>query len=145
MQQNNSAAPEPAPVGRTTAPSSPRPAVGRERSFYAPAPDHGYWGFMVTAVIFLFIFYVAGKGELKQWIDVLVWNPATAPKAGGAGQAPGAGGEVSGPGGAAGVADKIAGGNPQSPSVGSVLGGSLSGAGAAGGTVLPYIKKFLGF
>lgn len=41
---------------------------------------------MVLAILLLFIAYVAGKGELAQWINLIIPNPATAPTVGGAGQ-----------------------------------------------------------
>lgn len=59
----------------------------------APPKDHdagaGYWSFIMLAVFMLFVFYVAGKGELQQWINILVPAPPNAPQSQGAKQAPG--------------------------------------------------------
>lgn len=113
----------------------------------------GYWGFMVGSLIFLFIFYVAGKGELKRWIDVLVWSPAPAPKVQGAGQAPGAGGLLPAPGSSPGAQGPTIGkggdtsmGESIVPGGGSV-GGAIPGAigGAIGSGIKNYIMKQFGF
>ena len=53
------------------------------------AKDISYWAFMMGALALLFVFYITGKGELKSWLNVLIWNPGLAPQASGAGQAPG--------------------------------------------------------
>lgn len=147
---------------------SPAPAPGSNPGGAAPvpppsrAPVHtgvgdpprgrgdGYWGFMVGALIFLFIFYVAGKGELKRWIDVLVWSPAPAPKVHGAGQAPGAGGLLQdttkpqgpsiGRGGNTSLGEDIV---PGGGSVGGAIPGAVGGA--IGSGIKNYILKQFGF
>src|SRR5271163_4534373 len=60
----------------------------------APNPgDRGYWTFMSMAIVILFVFYIAGRGELAQWITILVPNPGAVPKALGAAQQPSTGGD----------------------------------------------------
>jgi len=52
-------------------------------------PTSGYWSFISMAIVVLFVFYIAGRGELGAWLAILVPAPPIAPKAVGAGQAPG--------------------------------------------------------
>jgi hypothetical protein len=62
------------------APRAPRAPLGQTHRGAITKGDENYWTFMVTALILLFIAYVAGKGELRQWIDLIFWKPAEAPK-----------------------------------------------------------------
>jgi hypothetical protein len=48
----------------------------------------GYWNFIAAGVFLLFVFYITANGSLKAWLNILVWNPAAAPKAVGAQQTP---------------------------------------------------------
>jgi hypothetical protein len=68
-------------------PSQPAPGA-----YHAPraAPQGGYWTFVACAIFLLFILYITGKGELKNWLDILIPAPPATPKAQGAGQAPSA-------------------------------------------------------
>jgi hypothetical protein len=70
------------------------PRVPVERAPKVNNTASGYWSFVMLAIFLLFIFYVTGKGELQQWLQVLVPNPPVAPKSSGAGQTPAAGGST---------------------------------------------------
>ncbi len=67
--------------------TAPRPAR-------VPVSDTGYWSFIMLAVFLLFVFYIAGKGELTQWLQIMVPNPPNAPTSQGAGQQPAPGGST---------------------------------------------------
>lgn len=69
-----------------------------------PSNDAGYWSFMSGSIFILFVAYVAGKGQLKDWLDVLIPNPQAAPKVEGAGEKPSAyGSQLNAPGRAQGT------------------------------------------
>ena len=68
-------------------PTEPRaPESGHVSPRAIKVNDGGYWSFMMLAIFMLFVFYIAGKGELQQWINVLIPSPPAAPTAQGAGQ-----------------------------------------------------------
>jgi hypothetical protein len=48
----------------------------------------GYWSFVATAIFILFVLYLAGKGRLTTWLQILMPNPVQAPTVQGQGQAP---------------------------------------------------------
>ena len=78
------------------APPEAQAAAARPR-VYRPikkSGSAGYWSFVMLAIFALFLFYVAGKNELQQWIDVLIPKPPTPPKAEGAGQSAASGGSA---------------------------------------------------
>jgi len=116
-------------------PTAPRPA---SRPVYTPRnANAGYWNFIAGALFLLFIFYVTGKGELAQWIEVLKWTPANAPTATGASQAPGTGGEAAGSSGVGSM------GLPGAGAAGAV--GSAVSNMFGGGAIGQALQKAIGF
>jgi hypothetical protein len=74
------------PASETTAARVP----SRTSSSRAQSNATGYWSFVMVAVFVLFIFYVAGKGELQTWINILIPNPAKPPTVSAGGTQPSA-------------------------------------------------------
>jgi len=75
---------------RAEAVEAPPETVRLRAPAQAPAMPSGmgYWSYMSLVVFVLFVFYVTGKGELQQWMQILIPSAPAAPKAQGAGQQP---------------------------------------------------------
>ena len=47
------------------------------------APGQGYWNFVVTVMVVVFIVYVTTNGDLPKWFALLTFKAAPPPQAGG--------------------------------------------------------------
>ena len=106
----------------------------------------GYWSFVMVAVFVLFIFYVAGKGELQTWINILIPNPAKPPTVTSGGTQASALGTAEAQSAAAAPAEGAAVGKPSGAPEGAVpawMGQGYSASGAAS-AIQSWINKNLG-
>jgi hypothetical protein len=106
----------------------------------------GYWSYVSSMVIILFLIYIIEQGLFKKWTEIIFYSPSAIPAAKAIG---GSDSSVSPGGGVQGVANQaigaVTGGKTQTPGLGSVVQGALGGAGQSGGGIIGTVKGWLGF
>ena len=61
---------------------NPAPALPHAAPAPTANPNSGYWNYTFSVIWLLFFIYIASKGEIQTWINILAWNPATPPTMG---------------------------------------------------------------